>query len=46
MKKKKETEKAKVSKKKERAEKQPPKQDVSKWQEFLRRHSTSKEKQD
>jgi len=43
MTKKRKTAKADKSKKKERSEKKPPKQEANKWQEFLRRHSTAKE---
>jgi hypothetical protein len=38
--------KADKSKKTVRSEKQPPKQEASKWQEFLRRHNTVKEIKD
>jgi len=44
MTKKKETAKGEKSKKKQRAEQQPAKPEVSKWQEFLRRHNKSEKK--
>lgn len=41
--KKKVTDKAEKSKKKQRTKEEPPKQDENKWQDFLHRHKVKKE---